>query len=118
MDPNNTVSLATLGGGSAIERFDDELRRVLSNIIDPNTTDGAREVTLKVKIKPNEDRDRCDVDVTCSSRICPAKSFSTMMFVGSTPSGAVATEHNPKQLQMDLDAARSPKIVPMQSKEA
>lgn len=109
----DVVSLLNLGRGAAIERFDDELKRVLDNIIDLNTTEQVREINLKVKIKPNGDRDFCMVDVTCSSKIAPSEPFQTHMFVGRTGKGAVATEHNPQQLQLEIDQANKPSIVPI-----
>lgn len=109
----DVVSLLNLGRGAAIERFDDELQRVLNNIVDPNTTEQVREVNLKVKIKPNGDRDFCTVDVLCSSKLAPSEPFQTRMFVGRTNKGAVATEHNPQQLQLEMDQANKPSVVPI-----
>ncbi|KAA0888804.1 hypothetical protein [Oryzomonas rubra] len=106
MEEEDIVSLLNLGRGAAIEKFDDEFKRVLDNVVDLNTTEGVREITLKVKIKPNADRDRCDVSVDCGSKLASVKPFNTMMFVGRTPQGAVATECNPHQLQLDLDATK------------
>jgi len=50
------VSLASLCKGAAIERFDDELKKVLENMMDVNTGVGPREIVLKVRLKPNDDR--------------------------------------------------------------
>ena len=62
------LSLANLGGGAAVEKFDTELQKVLDNIADPNTVENAgREVTLKVKIKPKE-RDYAKVQILCGSK--------------------------------------------------
>jgi len=35
------VSLETLKGGAAVQLFDEELQKVLANIMDPNTEAGA-----------------------------------------------------------------------------
>jgi len=52
-----TVSLDNLGGGAAVEKFNDELVEVLRNIQDPNTSPTAmREIKLTVSLKPAEDR--------------------------------------------------------------
>jgi hypothetical protein len=46
--PEQFVSLETLGQGAAIELFSEELRKVLENVLDPNTKATAtRSVTLK-----------------------------------------------------------------------
>jgi hypothetical protein len=58
MEDEPSVSLQNLGGGAAIELFDLELQKVLENISDENTRPAVvREITLKVKIKPGDDRD-------------------------------------------------------------
>lgn len=100
---NERASLEGLAQGAAIERFNDELQRVLNNIVDPNTADGAREITLKVKIKPNEDRTIADVFVTCSSKVQSAHGVMSRFYIGKERGQAVAFEHDPKQLQFELD---------------
>ena len=94
------VSLDNLGRGAAVEKFDDELRKVLENILDPNTTLAAREVTLKVKLTPDETRGISVTDIVCSSKIAPRKPFRTTLFVGKDVDGVVATEPNPGQISI------------------
>lgn len=108
LNEEGKVSLSTLARGAAIERFDDELQRVLNNIIDPNTTEGAREITLKVKIKPDADRVTGSVQVVCQSKVCPSRPCSTLIYIGKERGKGVAFEHNPEQLQMDLDVSSKP----------
>lgn len=93
-----TVSLDTLGGGAAVERFQYEFMRVLDNIIDLNTNPTAtRQVQLTVKIKPNEDRTFCINEILVTSKLAPVKPAVTSMHVSQTLNGAVATEFNPQQ---------------------
>ena len=92
------ISLANLGRGAAIERFDDEFHRLLVNIMDPNTVGGKREIHLRVIVKPNEDRNFCIVQVHCTSKLGAVKPFDTQMFIGLDQHGPKASEHNPKQL--------------------
>lgn len=97
------VSLANLGRGAAIEQFDEEFGRIVENILDPNTLSTAeRSITLKVTLKPNENRDFCLVGVACNSKLSPVKSFQTQVFIGRNAQGIMATEHNPQQLKMNL----------------
>lgn len=92
------VSLATLLGGVAVERFDDELARVLGNIVDPNTpAEAKREITLKLSFKPDKSRDMGKVEIAVSSKLAPAEKLGTRMFIAMTRQGPVATEHNPNQ---------------------
>ncbi len=95
-EPEN-VSLQNLARGAVVERFDDALRSVLDNIMDPNTTHAAREITLKVKIKPDQNRDFGGVDVTCTTKLAPASPLGTKIFIGRDKTGPVATELDPKQ---------------------
>ena len=96
---NDQVSLSTIGGGAAVERFDDELRRVLDNIIDPNTPPKAmRKVTLEVKIKPDVDREIGQVEIVVKSQIAPAEAYETKFIIGKDMGRGVATEYiSPKQ---------------------
>lgn len=89
-----SVSLATLANGVAVERFDYELNRVLENIADYNTSATAmREVTLKIKLKPNEERSFSIVDIHASSKLAPIKPETTSLYIN----GSVASEFNPRQ---------------------
>lgn len=86
------MSLVNLCGGAAVERFDDALQDVLQNIGDPNTEDGAREITLKVKIKPADNRSILHIEVSCAPKLKPAFSISTTAFMGKSVGGAEAYE--------------------------
>lgn len=97
MKDQEDVTLSNLAGGGVVERFDDELKVVLKNMQDPNTTLGVREVNLKVKIKPDQNRDIARLTVEVSSKLAPATPLETTVFVAETKDGAVATEYNPKQ---------------------
>jgi hypothetical protein len=103
------ASLATLARGGAIERFDDELRRVLENILDPNTGSGKRSVTLTVTIKPADDKRSADVSVECKSKLQGAAAVATMIFIGQVQGKAAAMEHNPEQMAMAF-AAQTPVV--------
>lgn len=92
------VSLANLGDGAASERFDIELRRVIENIMDTNTKATAkREITLKVVMKPDDDRDYSDVEIHITSKVAPIRPYPTTVYIGIHKGEPVAKEHNPKQ---------------------
>lgn len=107
------VSLATLGRGSAIERFDDELKRVLENIMDPNTADGVREITVKVRIEPNEERNNAAVGIFVTSKVQGPKAVPTIIYMGKDRGAAVAFEYNPEQLQLGLNKNTKVHAVPV-----
>lgn len=96
------VSLDSLGGGAAVERFNYELARVLNNIVDINTNPTAvRTVTLTLKIKPNEERNFAINDIAVSSKLAPIKPVTTSMHISEGIAGNVrATEFNPQQQPM------------------
>jgi len=98
------LSLVNLARGAAIEIFDNELARVLDNILDPNTTEAAREIRLTVKFKPNDNRDLIEVLTECSSRVASSPPIKTQIFLGRTAEGIVASEYHPKQLGLEFKA--------------
>ncbi|HKX31346.1 MAG TPA: hypothetical protein VJ302_26915 [Blastocatellia bacterium] len=99
-----TVSLANLGDGSAVERFNYELQRVLNNISDPNTeAKTPREVTLKVKIKPNIDRDFSAVTIEVRSKLAAIRPVETSFHLSNVGAETVATEYNPKQEEFEFN---------------
>jgi len=90
--------LINLKDGAAVELFDFELQKVLDNIMDPNTkAEAVREVTLKIKIKPDKDRSFGPVEIQPSSKLAPQAPVMTQIFFGQDRDGAVAHEYNPKQ---------------------
>jgi len=101
-EQSDLVSLANLGRGGAIERFDDEFQRALDNVLDVNTGEGARTVTLKVKLKPNSARTFCEVNISCSASLASAKPFATQIFVGKERGKGIATEYDPEQLKLPI----------------
>ena len=102
MSEEMQVSLQTLGSGAAAELFDDELGKVLANVVDVNTDHKtAREVTLKVTIRPNEDRTFGAVTIAASSKLAPVKSVGTAFFIGKRAGRAVAMERDPRQLSFE-----------------
>jgi hypothetical protein len=103
MEDHEMVSLATLGRGAAIERFDDEFSKILQNILDPNTPPTAeRSITLRVRLKPTENRDFCAVAIECSSKVAGAKPVLTQIFVGWDGRIFMATERNPNQMLLGI----------------
>lgn len=96
------VNLETLDNGAAMELFENAFDEALTNIRDPKTSAmAAREITLKVKIKPSEARDRAKVSIECSSKFPGAMPRDTHIFITKIKeageSKVVASEHNPRQ---------------------
>jgi len=82
------LSFENLGCGAAEEKFEEALRKVLANILDPNTMPKtAREVVLRVKIKPSEARTDADVIIDVSTKLATDKPFPTRIFIGKNAKG-------------------------------
>lgn len=104
------VTLATLRGGAAVEMFDAELQRVLDNIMDPNTTLVARNVTIKVTIKPDNDRGVGNVAIEVGSKLASPIPVSSRFYLGKDRGKAVAFEYNPEQLKLDMETRNAPGV--------
>lgn len=95
------INLENIGAGAASELFDDELMKVITNILDPNTeARTCREINIKLKIKPDvECRERCDMETIVSSKLAPVKSLTSTVTVGmDKKTGQVdAVEHVTRQ---------------------
>lgn len=99
---SNQITLANLGGGAAVEKFEDELQRVVENILDPNTEPEAkREVILKVAIKPDKDREFGAISIVASCKLAPASAYNTRAYFGQDAETFVAYEDNPRQTTID-----------------
>jgi hypothetical protein len=113
------VSLENLGAGAAAELFQLELDRVLENIQDPNTkATTIREITLKIKIKPDEDRDYGAVSIACTAKLSPVNPYPTQLVFGIENGKAVATEYNPKQSDLFPQPQKGENVVTLPAKEA
>jgi len=95
------VSLESLGGGAAIEMFQDEFDKVLANVLDPNTkATAARSVTLTVTIKPDENRRYGNTLIECKSKIASIRGVGTALYIGRAGGKPVATERDDKQMEI------------------
>lgn len=104
------IELANLGNGAAAEKFQEQLDRVLENIGDPNTEATAeRTITMKVKVKPAEDRRSAGLLIEASAKLAAHKPAASIVWFGQTNQGRrVAVESNPQQLAFD-DGSERPK---------
>ncbi|MBI9090747.1 MAG: hypothetical protein JEZ12_16135 [Desulfobacterium sp.] len=83
-----TVTIGNLSAGAALERADLELSKVLKNIMDPNTSAKAcREVNIKIKIKPTEDRLAGEVSIQAVSKLAPVTEHVTQVYIGQDVTG-------------------------------
>lgn len=98
MSDEQEVSLENLSNGAAVELFNRELEKALENVLDVNTVaTQKREVTLKLTIKPNEDREVGLVALAVTSKLASFKPVDSMIYIGKRNGKAVAKENNPRQ---------------------
>jgi len=96
------LSLQTLGQGAAVEIFNEELTKMLDNVLDPNTSaTAARSVTLTFAVTPDEDRSFGSGKIDVSSKLAPHKSVGLPVYIGRHAGKAVATERDSRQLSFD-----------------
>jgi hypothetical protein len=97
------VSLSNIANGSAVQIFDHNMRKVLENIKDPNTSaKAARSITLKVEFKPYPDRNGSEVSISVSSRMAPVSSVNSTVFLGATENGLQAYSNDTRQQVLPL----------------
>lgn len=91
--PDEMLKISNLANGAVVERADWELKKILKNIADPNTDPlKARELTIKLKIKPDETREISDVEISCSSKIVAGKPIKTRMFMSEDGDGGFVAQ--------------------------
>lgn len=95
------ITLASIGGGAALELFEHEFKRVLTNIADVNTNaKKPREINIKIVIKPDDDRDVGEAQVFVSSKLAATKPVKSTVYFGKKDGKLVAVENNPIQPNM------------------
>ena len=108
------LSLSTICDGAAVERFDYELQRVLENILDPNTeAKEPREITLKVKIKPTEDREIFQSTMKVTSKLAGLSPVIGTGIVSKDINGKAEAHEYAHPKQQELDFENSGKVTPM-----
>lgn len=74
------ISLSNIGGGSANELFLRELKEVIRNVQDPNTsTQETRKINLTLTFKPDSEGNFFDVGISCNSKLSPIKAAKATM---------------------------------------
>jgi len=87
---DDVITLANIGDGAAMEMFDVELRKVLKNIMDPNTDPKAtRQIVMQIGFKADEDRDMAVISISVASKLSGARSYMTKVVFGRDDRGRV-----------------------------
>lgn len=78
------LTIDNIGLGAVSERFDEELVKVVGNILDHNTDPKVkRKINIELTIAPNQDnRELCSMAVKVSSKLAPSKTLVSALTVG------------------------------------
>ena len=83
-------SILEMGRGAIMERVDYEMAKVIENILDENTkATGVRELTVKIKLMPDDKREVIKVDTVASSKLQPTNSIVTALYLGKDQNGNI-----------------------------
>lgn len=97
------VNLVNIGNGTALQLFQHELDKVLSNIKDPNTDLAkARSINLTIKFIPHGDRSGMQTVISCSSKLAtvPAVPAGTMFIAKNKEGEFQAYSHDIRQEEL------------------
>jgi hypothetical protein len=88
----NQKSILEMAHGAIMERADYEMKRVLDNILDPNTKAAKkRTLTVTLELMPDDDRQQIQVKATSKSKLEPTNAVSTALYItGDGETGEVA----------------------------
>ena len=77
------ISLDKFAKGALAERFNVEISKIMTNILDVNTKATApRKLTITLDIKPNEERDLGNVIISAKSTLAASISTKTTVTIG------------------------------------
>lgn len=113
---NRTESILRMARGAFEERIDCEMRRVIDNVLDPNTKATAkRKITMTIEFSPDDDRRLINVSVTAKSTLAPLTPVPTSLFITNDSNGEMCVAEMvpqiPGQFNIDGTAQEEPKIV-------
>ena len=110
------VTLASIANGAAMELFQLELKRVIENINDHNTSFKVkRNINIKVVIQPDEGRGLGFATVEVTSKLAGVKPVDATLYFGKKDGELVAVQNN--FAQPDMFDENKLNIVPIRQKE-
>lgn len=77
------VGLEMLAGGELKEKYDDAMKKVLANLMDPNTPyKNKRKINIELTFEQNEERNDVAIGVNVKTTLSPVKAAETHMSIG------------------------------------
>lgn len=97
-------NLDTLMDGALTERFNQEFKKVLQNVFDPNTAPKKkRKLTMIVSVTPNERRDAADLQVDVTTTLAAHVPTTQTVFISMQDDGTVHALEQTGQLPGQID---------------
>lgn len=97
-------NLDTLMDGALTERFNQEFKKVLQNVFDPNTDPKKkRKLTMIVSVTPNERRDAADLQVDVTTTLAAHVPTTQTVFISMQDDGTVHALEQTGQLPGQID---------------
>ena len=76
-----TLDICTMKDGAVVERINAELMKVAANVRDLNTDPKApREISIKLKLLPTEDRESMGIVVSCASKLVSGEKLTGRVY--------------------------------------
>lgn len=107
----NKKSVLEMAMGGIAEVVDREVDRVICNVMDPSTKATAkRKIVLTMVFKPDEYRERLDMDVQAKSTLAPVTPIKTTLCITKGRGGELLMAEMMPQVpgQIDMDGGESP----------
>lgn len=77
------IDLENLAGGELAEKFEHAMKKVVANMMDPNTPyKNKRKISINLSLEQNENRDDVAIECTVNTTLAPVKSATTRMTIG------------------------------------
>lgn len=109
---SKTVDLKSINSGAAIDLFQNEFKKVLENIADPNVKpDAVREIRLVIKIKPDKNLSAALTTVQVTSKLAPVNPHESVVLFGFD--GEKVSAYVSDSKQDDLPGIKDENIIEM-----
>ena len=87
---NIDFNISELAEGAVQEKIDQEVRKIVANILDVNTAfKPSRKLIVEVEFSSDSTRQVIETNVTVKSKIQPSDSVSTLMMAGRNDAGYI-----------------------------
>lgn len=118
------INILEVSQGAIREQIDIEIKKVLDNLLDPNTDfKAARTLTIELKLKNRTDkRDIVDLSGQAKVKLAPYNPIGATLYTEVTKNGIVAaelTKPDPNQISIDEEQGQATtNIIDMKARKA